>query len=90
MLKSLFESTKNTLLSAPKPLSETPIDAIDQLLHHIVYWEVFVAGRVCYGRGSAVLGMGGWRPVVTGLIPEMHRISLNYLVLVCQLMGILS
>ena len=41
-------------------------------------------GRVCYGRGSAGLGVGGWWPEVTGLWQEMHC----YFVEVHQLMGI--
>ena len=75
MLKLLFESTKNSLLSAPKPLLETPIDAIDQFTsvlewdplpsgYPLVQWEVSWQGRVCYGRSSAELQ--GWWMVAGG------------------------
>ena len=45
MLKTLFESTKNTLISELKPLLETPINAIDHLLS-LVQLEVSLTGRV--------------------------------------------
>ena len=48
------------------------------------------AGSVTEERGGAVLSMGGWWPVLAGLLQEMHRTALDYLVFVPQLMGILS
>ena len=29
-------------------------------------------GRVCYEKSNAGLGLGGWWPVVTGLLQEVH------------------
>ena len=88
MLRTLFKGTKDTSLSAPKPLSETPIGAIDDFIS--------VMGSL-FGRAGSVtekvvlcFRVGGWWPVLGGLFQEMHRTSLNYLVLVTQLMGILS
>ena len=79
MLNTLFESTKNTLLSAPKPLLETPIDVIDQFTS--------VMGSLLDRAGSATgevvlcFRVGGWWPVLAGLFQEMHRTSLNYCLL---------
>ena len=83
--KTLFESIKNTLRSASKLLSETPIDAIDHVSVMVGLPSVglrSVAGRVSYGRGGVVLEIGGWWPVLAGLFQEMHRTSLDHLVLV--------
>ena len=44
MQKTLFENTKNTLLSELKPLPETSIDAIDHLLHECNWKSLCRAG----------------------------------------------
>ena len=63
MLKALFKNTKNTLLSARKPLSKTPIDAIDHFTS--------VMGSL-FGRAGSVteevvlcFRVGEWWLVVT-------------------------
>ena len=75
--KTLFESTKNTLLSAPKPLSETLIDAIDHFTS--------VMGSLLSGQGllrKTWCCARGWWMVAGG-----HRIiagdALNVIVLSC-------
>ena len=54
MLKTLFEITKNTRLSAPKPLSETPIDTID----HFTSIMGSLFGRAGFVTEEVVLGSG--------------------------------
>ena len=68
MLKTLFESTKNTLISELKPLSETSIDAIDHLLSTSVMGSLLVRAGSSTGGVVLCFRVGGWRPVVTGLI----------------------
>ena len=57
--------------------------------------EVLYNGKSLSRAGSVTeevvlcFRVGGWWPVVTGVLQEMHRNSLNYYLLVPQLMGIL-